>query len=96
VRHTHANPWATCTSRRRAAPPRAELQGRELDDPGTISTSFLAKVPGPTAQLGPARFTLDYQTTLSTRPRADGRERPTHDKDLRFRMWRPERAPAEG
>jgi glucose-6-phosphate 1-dehydrogenase len=32
----------------------------ELGDPGGISASFLAKVPGPTMELAPVQFRFDY------------------------------------
>ena len=51
----------------------------ELGDPGRISTSFLAKVPGPTMQLGPARFTFDYGNSFATAHQLEAYERLIHD-----------------
>jgi glucose-6-phosphate 1-dehydrogenase len=51
----------------------------ELGDPGRISTSFLAKVPGPTMQLGSARFTFDYESSFATAHRLEAYERLIHD-----------------
>jgi glucose-6-phosphate 1-dehydrogenase len=36
----------------------------ELGDPGTISTGFLAKVPGPRMRLGQAHMHFSYATTF--------------------------------
>ena len=51
----------------------------ELGDPGRISTSFLAKVPGPTMQLGPARFTFDYRDSFTSAHQLEAYERLIHD-----------------
>jgi glucose-6-phosphate 1-dehydrogenase len=51
----------------------------DLGDPGRISTSFLAKVPGPTMQLGPAQFTFDYENSFTTAHRLEAYERLIHD-----------------
>jgi glucose-6-phosphate 1-dehydrogenase len=51
----------------------------ELSDPGSISTSFLAKIPGPTMQLGPARFTFDYNDSFTTAHQLKAYERLIHD-----------------
>jgi glucose-6-phosphate 1-dehydrogenase len=51
----------------------------ELDDPGRISTSFLAKVPGPTMQLGPAHFTFDYENSFTSAHQLEAYERLIHD-----------------
>jgi glucose-6-phosphate 1-dehydrogenase len=51
----------------------------ELSDPGSISTSFLAKVPGPTMQLGPARFTFDYKDSFTSAHQLKAYERLIHD-----------------
>ena len=51
----------------------------ELGDPARISTSFLAKVPGPTMQLGPAAFTFDYTDWFTSAHRLDAYERLIHD-----------------
>jgi glucose-6-phosphate 1-dehydrogenase len=51
----------------------------ELGDPGKISTSFLAKVPGPTMQLGSATFTFDYNDSFTTAHQLEAYERLIHD-----------------
>ena len=51
----------------------------ELGDPGRISTSFLAKVPGPTMQLGPARFTFEYDNSFTSGHHLEAYERLIHD-----------------
>ena len=51
----------------------------ELGDPARISTSFLAKVPGPTMQLGPAAFTFDYKDSFTSAHQLDAYERLIHD-----------------
>jgi glucose-6-phosphate 1-dehydrogenase len=52
----------------------------ELGDPGSISASFLAKVPGPTMQLGEAHMRFSYADSLGGPMRAlDAYERLIHD-----------------
>jgi glucose-6-phosphate 1-dehydrogenase len=51
----------------------------ELGDPGSISSTFLAKVPGPTMQLGPARFTFDYEDSFTSAHQLEAYERLIHD-----------------
>jgi glucose-6-phosphate 1-dehydrogenase len=51
----------------------------ELGDPGKISTSFLAKIPGPTMQLGPAAFTFDYKDSFTSAHQVEPYERLIHD-----------------
>jgi glucose-6-phosphate 1-dehydrogenase len=52
----------------------------ELGDPGSISASFLAKVPGPTIQLGEAHMHFSYADTFGGREHAlDPYERLIHD-----------------
>jgi glucose-6-phosphate 1-dehydrogenase len=51
----------------------------ELGAPGRISTSFLAKIPGPTMQLGPAAFTFDYKDSFTSAHQLDAYERLIHD-----------------
>jgi glucose-6-phosphate 1-dehydrogenase len=51
----------------------------ELGDPGRISTSFLAKVPGPTMQLGPAAFTFNYDDSFTSAHHLEAYERLIHD-----------------
>jgi glucose-6-phosphate 1-dehydrogenase len=51
----------------------------ELGDPGSISTSFLAKVPGPTMALGPARFRFDYDESFTSAHQLEAYERLIHD-----------------
>ena len=52
----------------------------ELGDPGSISASFLAKVPGPTIQLGEAHMKFSYADTFGGSEHAlDPYERLIHD-----------------
>jgi glucose-6-phosphate 1-dehydrogenase len=52
----------------------------ELGDPGSISTSFLAKVPGPTLQLGEAHMDFDYAHAFGGSDHAlEAYERLIHD-----------------
>jgi glucose-6-phosphate 1-dehydrogenase len=52
----------------------------ELGDPGFISASFLAKVPGPTIQLGEAHMRFNYSDTFGGNDHAlDPYERLIHD-----------------
>ena len=52
----------------------------ELGDPGSISATFLAKVPGPTIQLGQAHMRFSYADTFGGAEQAlDAYERLIHD-----------------
>ena len=52
----------------------------ELGDPGSISASFLAKVPGPTMRLGEAHMRFSYADSFGGPERAlDAYERLIHD-----------------
>jgi glucose-6-phosphate 1-dehydrogenase len=51
----------------------------DLADQGKISTNFLAKVPGPTMQLGPAQFTFDYKDSFTSAHHLEAYERLIHD-----------------
>jgi glucose-6-phosphate 1-dehydrogenase len=52
----------------------------ELGDPGSISASFLAKVPGPTIRLGEAHMRFSYADTFGGAGNAlDAYERLVHD-----------------
>jgi glucose-6-phosphate 1-dehydrogenase len=52
----------------------------ELGDPGSISASFLAKVPGPTIELGEAHMRFSYADTFGGGEHAlDAYERLIHD-----------------
>jgi glucose-6-phosphate 1-dehydrogenase len=52
----------------------------ELGDPGSISTRFLAKVPGPTLQLGEADMSFSYSTAFGGPEQAlEAYERLLHD-----------------
>jgi glucose-6-phosphate 1-dehydrogenase len=52
----------------------------ELGDPGSISASFLAKVPGPTLRLGQAHMRFSYSDSLGGPEQAlDAYERLIHD-----------------
>jgi glucose-6-phosphate 1-dehydrogenase len=59
----------------------------ELGDPGSISASFLAKVPGPTLHLGEAHMRFNYEDTFGGSAHAlDAYERLIHDVMLGERM----------
>jgi glucose-6-phosphate 1-dehydrogenase len=59
----------------------------ELGDPGTISASFLAKVPGPTIQLGEAHMNFSYATAFGGPEQAlEPYERLIHDVMVDDRM----------
>ncbi len=58
--HDHLSRSAA-TDVRRARRPRAQPGPLRSGDRGGISASFLAKVPGPTMRLGPARLRFDYE-----------------------------------
>jgi glucose-6-phosphate 1-dehydrogenase len=59
----------------------------ELGDPGSISASFLAKVPGPTLHLGEAHMRFNYADTFGGSEHAlDAYERLIHDVMLGDRM----------
>jgi glucose-6-phosphate 1-dehydrogenase len=52
----------------------------ELGDPGSISVSFLAKVPGPTLELGEAQMNFDYASAFGSEEHAvEAYERLIHD-----------------
>jgi glucose-6-phosphate 1-dehydrogenase len=51
----------------------------DLGDPGSISTTFLAKVPGPTMDLGAAQFTFDYEQSFTSAHQLEAYERLIHD-----------------
>jgi glucose-6-phosphate 1-dehydrogenase len=51
----------------------------EISEPGSISASFLAKVPGPTMQLASARFEFDYEDSFSVANQLEAYERLIHD-----------------
>ena len=51
----------------------------DLGDPGRISTSFLAKVPGPAMKLGSAQFTFDYGSSFTSAHQLEAYERLIHD-----------------
>jgi glucose-6-phosphate 1-dehydrogenase len=51
----------------------------DLGDPGSISSTFLAKVPGPTMELGTARFTFDYEDSFTSAHQLEAYERLIHD-----------------
>ena len=51
----------------------------ELGDPGSISSTFLAKVPGPTMQLAPAEFRFDYEASFTSAHQLEAYERLIHD-----------------
>ena len=51
----------------------------DLGDPGSIMASFLAKVPGPTLELGPAKLTFSYENSFCTQCGLEAYERLIHD-----------------
>jgi glucose-6-phosphate 1-dehydrogenase len=51
----------------------------EVSEPGSISASFLAKVPGPAMELGSARFEFDYEDSFSVANQLEAYERLIHD-----------------
>jgi glucose-6-phosphate 1-dehydrogenase len=51
----------------------------ELGDPGSITGTFLAKLPGPTMQLGPASFNFDYGAAFDGGAQLEAYERLIHD-----------------
>jgi glucose-6-phosphate 1-dehydrogenase len=51
----------------------------DLGDRGGISASFLAKVPGPTMRLAPARFRFDYDDSFAGAHELEAYERLIHD-----------------
>src|SRR5262249_10513238 len=51
----------------------------ELGEPGTITSSFLAKVPGPTMQLGEANMQFSYDSLGADEQGLDPYERLIHD-----------------
>jgi glucose-6-phosphate 1-dehydrogenase len=51
----------------------------DLADRGGISTTFLAKVPGPTMELAPARFRFDYADSFGDTHELEAYERLIHD-----------------
>jgi glucose-6-phosphate 1-dehydrogenase len=51
----------------------------DLGEPGSISTHFLVKVPGPTMQLAPAPFAFHYEDTFAIANQLEAYERLIHD-----------------
>jgi glucose-6-phosphate 1-dehydrogenase len=51
----------------------------DIGEPGSISASFLAKVPGPTMELGQARFEFDYEDSFLVDNQLEAYERLIHD-----------------
>ena len=51
----------------------------EVAEPGAISASFLAKVPGPTMELGPAKLTFRYEDSFCISSQLEAYERLIHD-----------------
>jgi glucose-6-phosphate 1-dehydrogenase len=51
----------------------------EVAEPGRITASFLAKVPGPTFELGPAAMRFDYADSFCARNQLEAYERLIHD-----------------
>jgi glucose-6-phosphate 1-dehydrogenase len=51
----------------------------EISEPGSISATFLAKVPGPTMRLGSAQFQFDYEDAFNAANQLEAYERLIHD-----------------
>ena len=51
----------------------------EVGEPGGIELDFLAKVPGPTLGLGPARMRFDYGESFGAALQLEAYERLIHD-----------------
>jgi glucose-6-phosphate 1-dehydrogenase len=51
----------------------------EISEPGSIKARFLAKVPGPTMNLGSAEFAFDYEDSFSVANQLEAYERLIHD-----------------
>ena len=51
----------------------------DLGDPGSISTQFLVKAPGPTPRLAPAPFAFHYEDSFTTANQLAAYERLIHD-----------------
>jgi glucose-6-phosphate 1-dehydrogenase len=51
----------------------------DLGDRGSIASTFLAKVPGPTMQLAPAEFRFDYDHSFTGASELEAYERLIHD-----------------
>jgi glucose-6-phosphate 1-dehydrogenase len=51
----------------------------DLSDRGGIAARFLAKVPGPTMELAPARFRFDYEDSFGVAHELEAYERLIHD-----------------
>jgi glucose-6-phosphate 1-dehydrogenase len=58
----------------------------DLGDRGGVEGSFLAKVPGPTMQLAPARFRFDYDDSFGDVKELEAYERLIHDALVGDRM----------
>jgi glucose-6-phosphate 1-dehydrogenase len=51
----------------------------DIGDPGSISATFLAKEPGATMRLGPARMVFEYEDSFRTATQLEPYERLLHD-----------------
>jgi glucose-6-phosphate 1-dehydrogenase len=51
----------------------------EISEPGSIKARFLAKVPGPSMELGAAQFAFDYEDSFSVANQLEAYERLIHD-----------------
>jgi glucose-6-phosphate 1-dehydrogenase len=51
----------------------------DVGEPGSISASFLAKVPGPTMELGSAKFEFAYEDAFNAANQLEAYERLIHD-----------------
>ena len=59
----------------------------DFGDPGGITTSFLAKVPGPKMRLGQARMEFTYEDSFGTQG-LEPYERLMYDPNYRSLPWR--------
>ena len=51
----------------------------DIGDPGSISSTFLAKEPGVSMRLGPARMVFEYEDSFGTATQLEAYERLLHD-----------------
>jgi glucose-6-phosphate 1-dehydrogenase len=65
--------------RRRIGPNKVTF---DVGEPGSISASFLAKMPGPAMALGPAKFKFAYEDSFNAANQLEAYERLIHDAML--------------
>lgn len=54
----------------------------EVAEPGGIAANFLAKLPGPTLELGPARMEFRYEDSFCAANQLEAYERLIHDATI--------------